>query len=197
METVAKVDATAVQSISDSDTPTREAPEELIHSDFALEAESLAPEPQGSGAGSVGFLGFFITPSTAPAAKPSCRPPRPSCRPEAAVDSGDGKTGLERQKKREQHLRGWFYLRKVGRIAELIQRECVVHERELKRRKKQLKEVRAGLGQLLAEYAGDAAEGEEGDDPGADEEEGDLIPDGPDFRATCHSSAQLEGHQSW
>ena len=85
----------------------------------------------------------------------------------------------------------------MDEIAELMQRECVVHERILKRRRVQIKEVRAGLEELLAEYAGDAAGDGEGDDPGADEKEGDLIPDGPDFGPTCHSSAQLERQQAW
>ena len=78
-----------------------------------------------------------------------------------------------------------------------MQQECAVHERILKRRRVQIEEVRAGLEELFAAYAGDTAGDGEEDDPGADEEEGDLIPDGPDFGPPCHSSAQLEGQQSW
>ena len=65
------VDATALQPLADSDTPTlalvgartpaHSGAEQLAHSGFGSAVESVAPEPAESGAGSVGS---FIAPSS-------------------------------------------------------------------------------------------------------------------------------------
>ena len=140
----------------------------------------VVPEPAGSGSGPVVF---FIARSVAPAAQPSCRPAQPSVnlKPEAAARE------RERESKRELYLRGWWYLHGLDKIAKRMQEDCADHERMLKRHRVDIQDTREALEELLAAYSGDTAGDGDRDEPGADEDEGDPIPDGPDFGAPCHS----------
>ena len=201
------------ESLPDSDTPSPALVGDPLAADsgWASEADSVLPEPAGSCPGSVGSV---ITPSVAAAAKPSCRPDfvvpepagsgsgpvvffiarsvapaaQPSCRPaQPSVNLKPEAAARERESKRELYLRGWWYLHGLDKIAKRMQEDCANHERMLKRHRVDIQDTREALEELLAAYSGDTAGDGDRDEPGADEDEGEPIPDGPDFGAPCHS----------
>ena len=176
------------ESLPDSDTPSPALVGDSLAADsgWASEADSVLPEPAGSCPGSVGSV---ITPSVAAAAKPSVAPAaQPSCRPaQPSVNLKPEAAARERESKRELYLRGWWYLHGLDKIAKRMQEDCANHERMLKRHRVDIQDTREALEELLAAYSGDTAGDGDRDEPGADEDEGEPIPDGPDFGAPCHS----------